>query len=269
MSKNIRQGLAALLAGLACMTLFAVAAYAATPADIGVVVMHGKGGSPQKTVAPLAAKLQAEGFQVANLEMPWSARREYDVDLETAVAEVTRALDAMRANGAKKLFVAGHSQGGLFAALYGGRHPVDGIIAIAPGGPVDLDGFVRALGEHVARARQMVAEGKGEETASFADLEGRRGVSRLRTKAAAYLSWFDPSGAHTTRVFGQVREGTPVLYVAPTGDYPVLARIRDSSFGALPRHDASRMLEVEADHMGAASAANGEIAGWIRSVAGD
>ena len=38
----------------------------------------------------------------------------------------------MRAKGATRLFVAGHSQGGLFAVHYAGQHKVDGVIAIAP-----------------------------------------------------------------------------------------------------------------------------------------
>jgi pimeloyl-ACP methyl ester carboxylesterase len=206
---------------------------------------------------------------VANLEMPWAGRRDYDVGLEAGVDEVTRALDAMRAKGATRLFMAGHSQGGLFAVLYGGRHKVDGIVAIAPGGQVDVAAFTRALGEHVAKARQMVAEGRGDEKASFGDFEGRRGVTPLRTTAASYLSWFDPSGAHTTRAFSQVKEGTPVLYVAPTGDYPALARARDENFAALPKHAASRLLQVSSDHLGAPSAAKDQVADWIRSVAGN
>lgn len=241
----------------------------ASQAGVGVVVMHGKASSPNKAVAALAAALQAQGFQVANLEMPWSGRREYDVDLDTGVKEVTSALDAMRAKGATRLFVAGHSQGGLFAVHYAGQHKVDGVVAIAPGGQVDMAGFMRALGDHVAKAKQMVAEGKGEEKAGFGDFEGRRGVTRVRTTAASYLSWFDPFGAHTTGAFAKVKPGTPVLYVAPTGDYPALARVRDANFSALPRHEASRLLEVGADHMGAASAANDQVADWIRSVAGE
>ena len=268
MNNTIRRLLSPLLALLCCLAPWA--SYAEAPATgIGVVVMHGKASSPRKAVSAVAAALQAQGFQVANLEMPWSGRREYDVDLATGVDEVTRALDAMRAKGAHKLFVAGHSQGGLFAVHYGGQHKVDGIIAIAPGGQVDMAGFVRALGEHVAKARQMVAAGGGADKASFGDFEGRRGVTHLRTTAAAYLSWFDPAGAHTTRAFGTVLQGTPVLYVAPTRDYPALARVSDSSFSALPKHPASRLLAVDSDHMGAPSAAAGPVADWIRSVAAE
>lgn len=69
--------------------------------DIGIVLMHGKGGSPDKHVNPLAQALRDEGYQVANLDMPWSGRRQYDVDMNGAVNEITAALDAMRAKGVK------------------------------------------------------------------------------------------------------------------------------------------------------------------------
>jgi uncharacterized OsmC-like protein len=137
--------------------------------EIGIVVMHGKGGSPGRHVVALADALEKEGFLVANIEMPWSFKRHYDIELDAAVGEVTRALDAMRAKGAKKLFVSGHSQGGIFALLYGGRHKVDGVAVIVPGGAVDSMVYLNAVGGHVARARQMIAEGRGGEKAEFAD----------------------------------------------------------------------------------------------------
>ncbi len=110
---------------------------AQTPAPrIGIVIMHGKGGSPTRHVSDLATSLEGKGYLVANLEMPWSGKRNYDVNVSTAVKEVESALDALRSKGAQRLFVAGHSQGGLFAIYLGGKLSVDGIIAIAPGGNV-------------------------------------------------------------------------------------------------------------------------------------
>ena len=76
--------------------------------------MHGKGGSPQRLVLELAKGLEAKGFLVANLEMPWSGRRNYDVPVAKGEEEVETALAGLRAKGAKKVFVSGHSQGGVF-----------------------------------------------------------------------------------------------------------------------------------------------------------
>lgn len=241
----------------------------ASPAaqEIGIVVMHGKGGSPGRYVNLLAEALEKEGFLVANLEMPWSASRHYDVDLDAAVGEVTRALDALRAKGAKKLFVSGHSQGGVFALLYAGRHKVDGVAAIVPGGTVDVTVYLNALGAHVARARQMVAEGRGAEMAEFADYEGSRGTSPVRTKASSYLGWFDPNGAFTNRIFGQILPGVPTLFVAATRDYPGLIKMRARNFGAIPPHALKRMPEVDSDHINAPAAAAPEVIRWVREVA--
>lgn len=87
---------------------------------IGVVVMHGKGGKPDSLVADLASGLAGRGMQVRNLEMPWSGRRHYDVAPEAAEAEVAQALEALHRGGAQRLFLVGHSQGGVFALHLGG-----------------------------------------------------------------------------------------------------------------------------------------------------
>lgn len=95
------------LFGLASLLLPLSLRADAPASEIGVVVMHGKGGRPGKFVDELATVLERAGFQVANLEMPWSGKRHYDVDMNAGVDEITRALDAMRANGARKVFVIG------------------------------------------------------------------------------------------------------------------------------------------------------------------
>jgi pimeloyl-ACP methyl ester carboxylesterase len=263
--KDMFSALLAPCLGLALLLLSPVSP-AAEATDIGVVVMHGKSGAPTRLVGKLADALEKEGFQVANLEMPWSSARQYDVSLEAGVGELTRALDALRAKGAKKLFVSGHSQGGIFALLYGARHKVDGVVAIVPGGAVDAKVYLNAIGAHVATARQMVTDGRGQEKAEFADYEGSRGTSPVTTTASVYLSWFDPNGAHTNRVFSQVMPGVPVLFVSATRDYPGLLRFRDQTYAAIPAHPLKRMAHVDSDHINAPGAAVPEVVRWVREV---
>lgn len=257
------------LAALAfAVALFAQESGAQSPA-IGVVVMHGKGGSPAKWVAPLAARLEQKGYLVANLEMPWSGRRHYDVDVATADKEVDAALDALRAKGAGKLFVAGHSQGGVFALHYGSTHPVDGIIAIAPGGNVASPVYAKEVGRSLERARKLVAEGKGDEKESFEDFEGSRGTFMVATSAASYFTWFDPAGAmNQVKSSKAIDPAVPVLFVAPTRDYPALQRARGMMFGALPSNPRTRLYEPSASHLEAPGASIDEIARWTAEVAG-
>jgi pimeloyl-ACP methyl ester carboxylesterase len=244
------------------------AAAAQAPPRIGVVVMHGKGGAPTRHVAQLAAALERQGDLVANLEMPWSERRSYDVSVEDAAAEVGSALDKLHSAGAARLFVAGHSQGGLFALYFGGKHPVDGIIAIAPGGNVASPSYRERLGQSVAHARQLVADGKGNDKARFFDFEGSKGTYPITCTPANYLSWFDPDGAmNELLAVRNMNPQVPVLFIGPKGDYPPLLRSKESMFAALPQHPLTRLYEPNSSHLDAPTAAVDEIERWITQVA--
>lgn len=256
-----------LLAGAVAMAPLWLAAQTAVPA-VGVVVMHGKGGAPTKHVAELANQLQAQGYLVANLDMPWSGRREYDVDVAAAEAEVEAAIASMRKSGAQKIFVAGHSQGGVFALYFGGKHSVDGIVAIAPGGNTGNITFREKLGETVEQARQMLAVGKGNEKQRFQDFESARGTFPVVTTAQSYLSWFDPDGAmNQTKALHALPAKLPVLWIAPTGDYPGLQKVKQQMVDALPKSPQTRVVEPNASHLGAPSASVGPMIEWMRAVA--
>lgn len=255
-----------LLAGL---WLFASTAWAQVPpAEIGIVVMHGKGGAPTKMVAGLANWLSKQGYKVANIEMPWSGARNYDKPVPEAVVEVDAAIASLKAQGARKQFVCGHSLGGLFAVYYAGQRKLDGLITIAPGGDSGSAFYRSKLALAVGKARSMVADGKGGERASFDDYENARGLYPIETTAASYLSWFDPEGAMNQAAATQaVDASTPVLYIVPTDDYPGLLRVKDSLYAKLPRNPMTRMYEPNANHTGAPWASHEEIARWIGEVA--
>ena len=268
MTKYLRN-IFALTLSLLAASIMPTANAQTPPSEIGIVVMHGKGGNPGKYVDGLASELGQAGFQVANIEMPWSGNRHYDVDMDGAVIEITTSLDAMRAKGAKKVFVSGHSQGGLFALLYAGRRQVDGVIAIAPGGSHGSPSFRDALGSYVGKAKGMIDTGRGNETAQFADFEGSKGVYPVTATAAIYFDWFNPDGAHNMDfVTPRVKSGTPVLYVAPSRDYPSLSKSKLANFSALPATPQTRLVEPSSDHLGSPSAASAEIVRWINHVVG-
>lgn len=236
---------------------------------IGIVIMHGKGGSPTKFVADLARSLEGKGYLVANLEMPWSGSRNYDVNVSRAEEEIEAAVAGLRGKGAKKVFVSGHSQGGLFALHVAGKHSVDGVIAIAPGGSVASPVFREKLGESVTRARQLVAEGKGNEPTRLEDYEGSRGAYPIVTIPAAYVTWFDPEGAmNMPRAARAANPQIPILWIVPKRDYPGLLKTTIPTFGTLPTNALTKLYEPGSDHLGAPSASAEEIVRWTREVAG-
>jgi pimeloyl-ACP methyl ester carboxylesterase len=231
--------------------------------------MHGKGGSPARHVSSLASSLEQKGYLVANLEMPWSGNRQYNVGVEAAEKEVEAALESMRAKGAGKVFVAGHSQGGVFALYYGSQHPVDGVIAIAPGGNVGNPVYRKEVGRSVDQARALVAEGKGSEKAGFLDYEGSKGAYTVTAPAAAYLTWFDPEGAmNQMKSSKAMNPKVPVLFIAPKNDYPALQRVKQMMFDALPRNPLTRVYDPASSHLDAPSASLDEIVRWTAEVAG-
>jgi pimeloyl-ACP methyl ester carboxylesterase len=238
-----------------------------TPAsEIGIVIMHGKGGLPTKHVGDLASALASKGYLVANLEMPWSSRRNYDVSVSAAETEVKAALEMLRGKGAKKLFVAGHSQGGLFALYFGSQHKTDGIIAVAPGGNVGSNLFREKLSASVEMARKLVADGKADEKNRFFDFESSQGVYPITSSAGVYLTWFDPDGAMNQvaaiKRLGALSPQVPVLYIAPKNDYPGLIKVNPTMFASLPTHPITKLYEPDASHVAAPSASLDEIVRW-------
>lgn len=254
---------------LVAAILFPLRAIAETShIKIGIVLMHGKGGSPTKHVSDLASALEGQGYLVANLEMPWSGRRGYDVNVSAAEKEVESALSSLRDKGAQKLFVAGHSQGGVFAFYFGSKHVVDGVIAIAPGGSVGSSIFREKLGWSVGLARKLIAEGKGDEKVRLSDYEGAKGLNPILTPPSTYLSWFDPEGAMNQMIaVRNLNPAVPVLYIAPTNDYPGLISVKQQAIDALPKNPHTKVYEPSSSHLNAPSASIKEISEWATAIA--
>ena len=84
-------------------------AFSAEP-KIGIVLLHGN-GHPTALINGLLHKLEAQHFFVEHPEMPYSKDRSYDKDVDSAVKQVNEAFSDLKAKGATKLFIAGHSKG--------------------------------------------------------------------------------------------------------------------------------------------------------------
>lgn len=255
---------------LAVVALAAALPFPATAQvdPIGIVIMHGKGGAPTGYVANLARTLEGKGYLVANLEMPWSGRRNYDVTVGRGEQEVEAAATDLRAKGAKKVFIAGHSQGGAFALHLASKPIADGVIAMAPGGDVSNRVFRENLGASVARARGLVAEGKGNEPARLEDYEGARGTYTIVAVPAAYVTWFDTEGAmNMGRAARRASPRIPILWIVGRGERPGLRKMNIPLFSSLPDNPLTRLYEPDADHTGTPTASADEIVRWTRDVA--
>ncbi len=240
----------------------------ATPSKTGIVIMHGKGGSPSKHVNRFASALKSDGYLVENLEMPWSRKREYDAPVSAAEEQVNRAIESMRAQGVTHFFLAGHSMGAAFALHYAGRYHIKGIIGLAPGGNMGAKIFRKKLGKSVSEAKKLIAEGRGDIPHRLMDFEGSKGVFPVIVTPNNYLSWFDPDGAlNMSKAARQLREEVAVLWAVAERDYKGLRKFGPKLFnGALADQPHATYYEPDSDHAGAPSASIDEVKRWITEV---
>ena len=234
----------------------------AANADLGVVLLHGKGGLPSGYIQELATALQSKGFLVSTPTMPWAQDRIYDASFDESMIEIDREVESLRSKGAKFIVVAGHSLGANVALGYAAsRNGVSGIIALSPAHTPEQQGFSKRVGPDLSRARSLLAAGKGKEKQRFTDVnQGQR--LEVTATAEVYLSWFDPDGpAVMPRSAASFKVPTPLLLVVGSGD-----RGKDYLFDKAPPHLKSRFVNVPVDHFAVPSAAIEEVVTWLGSL---
>ena len=235
-------------------------------AKVGVVLLHGN-GHPTKHIEGLVRKLESSKLLVAYPEMPWSENRRYDAPVDDAVGQINAALDNLKEQGAKKLFIAGHSKGGVFALYYASKYPVDGLIAIAPGGNVAGKKFRNKLGSSVEKAKKLIESGEGNKKTSLQDFEGDRGVTDIQAPPAAYFTWFDPDGAMNSKKSAQrISANVPILWIVAKDDYEGLKKVNIPMFDLFPPNAKTRFYEPSTNHKKAPLDAADEIIKWISEV---
>jgi pimeloyl-ACP methyl ester carboxylesterase len=234
----------------------------------GVVLLHGKWGSPSQHIDQLALALKREGFMVLTPLMPWSKERGYDVDYPAALEIVDNQVRELRKRGAQMVILAGHSMGANAAVAYAanGHEKIDGVIAIAPGHTPDLLGYHLNIESSFNKASAMIREGKGNERASFIDVNGGRTLSFDMT-AATYFSYNDNSGMAVMPLSAsKVTQRIPLFWIlGGTGD--VLYKFgKGYLFEKWPMHPLNKYLVLNSTHLKAPDDAKDEILQWINTV---
>jgi pimeloyl-ACP methyl ester carboxylesterase len=251
---------------LAPMLACAPAGVLAAAADIGVVLMHGKWGGPDRFINSVELELRGAGFRVVSKEMPWSDRRAYDAGWDDAMAQIDREVAELKAEGVRKIVVGGLSMGANAALGYAARHPdVSGVVALAPGHTPERSARRPEMAASLAKARNEIAAGRGGQYANFNDIN--QGRSReVSARPAVYLSYFDPEGpAVMPRNAAMLSPGTALLWVVGTKD-PLFREGSGYAFDRAPRNALSRFVTVEADHTGTPAAARRIVLDWVKGL---
>ncbi len=240
---------------------------AATAAEVGIVLLPGKDSTskPDSPVGNLAARLEGEGIRVSLPEVPWNRSRAFDTGYREALDEVAGAVAALRADGVAKVAVGGHSLGANVAlgvaAVIGG---VDGVAALAPGHVPDTWGDEHKFDGALDKARRMLAEGRGDETAAFDDINQGRRFERVTT-ARIYLSYWDPAGPAVMPNNAAALGGVPLFVAIGTRDR-LYGSVETYLFGRAPEHPKNRLVEVEAGHKNTPLEAWRQLAEWLKGL---
>ena len=238
-------------------------AFASGLESYGVVFLHGKGGWAGAFDGGIMRALQADGARIATPEMPWSFTRKYGATYEEAMAEIDRAVVTLRAQGARKIIVIGHSLGANAAIGYAARRAVSAVIALAPGHlPETVEMQGRTAGA-VAEARRLVEAGQGNVPRVFPDMV--QGLPIVTTATPlVYLSMFAPDGPAVIPRNVAAMGPVPLLWVVGKLD-PIRSRGPDYAF-TFARHPKSRYLEVFSGHVSTPLAARADVINWIKSL---
>jgi pimeloyl-ACP methyl ester carboxylesterase len=267
------------LALLAVLAMACGPSLARTGDKIGVVLMHGKQGSPLGT-APLTgnkaaiggrliADLKSAGYLVATPEMCWSGRRGLDKTFGSCIAEIDASIADLKAHGATLIVVGGLSQGGNAAIAYGALHPeLLGVIGMAPADDPTRKAKIPEVAAAIAKAQDLVARGKGDEKTSFDDVNtGPNGsfAMRVRTTADIYLSFYGPD-SQAGIPENSAKLGVPLLWVAGDSD-PTQRGGRKFAFDKAPPNPLNRYVTVHATHIETPNAGRHAVLAWLEEIA--
>ncbi|GAB6125135.1 alpha/beta fold hydrolase [Humidesulfovibrio idahonensis] len=261
----MRAPLRILCVGLALLFVAGISA-APAKAEVGIVLLHGKFGAPDKHIDVLASALRSAGYLVSTPEMPWSKRRNYDAGFLAGLAEVDLAVRGLRAKGASQVLVGGHSLGGNAALAYAARYPgLAGVVCLAAAHTPDIGRALEISRESVAQARALVAAGKGASQARFTDLNMGKPHDMV-VSAEVYLSYYDPQGPAAMPVSaGMIQPPLPILWIAGALD-PLSRPGPGYAFDRAPAHPQSRYATVDADHLGTPTAAAPLVLEWLKAL---
>ena len=233
---------------------------------IGVVLMHGKWGTPARYVDGLAGALRDKGILVSTPLMPWGRGRDYDADYPKALEQIAAEAQSLRQQGAATIVVAGHSFGANAALAYAtSGADIAGIVMLAPGHTPERRQFRDRLSASVEKARGMLASGKGDERVSFDDLNQGK-MAPIWTTPKIYMSYFDPEGIGAMpKNAAAIKKPTPLLWVVGRRD-PLYGAGEAYAYDNAPAHPKSKFLTVDSDHFNTPRDATAAVVSWIDSL---
>jgi esterase/lipase len=138
----------------------ALATQAGADERTGIVMIHGKQGTPQ-SLSGLAAALDAAGYLTERPEMCWSRDRIYDQRYLDCLQTIDAAIIRLKERKAANIILLGMSLGGNAVIGYGARHAgLTGLITLVPGHAPEYISQRPEVAASLDRARAFITRDK-------------------------------------------------------------------------------------------------------------
>jgi pimeloyl-ACP methyl ester carboxylesterase len=244
---------------------------AASPSDVGIVLLHGKGGGPTfQVLVDFASEMTGRGYKVKTPKLPWSGKKgkaEYTGSLDDTFEIIKGEIASLRQSGREKIVLVGHSMGTAGAIAFVSTSPsVEGLIGIAPGHFPGSDFHNKFVFFDVKRAREMVFNGNGDRTLKVEDYNSGGRRFEMEVVAKNYLSLFDPKGPMNFGSNMKKLGETPLLWVAPDSDPVTTQGWAKDYFSMAPKNPKSKYIEINAEHINAPVKGVEVIHKWISEL---
>lgn len=261
---------------LASLLSIALVEPARAEGKVGIVLLHGKLGTNMGTGsgrgpvigARLVSALEGAGYLVATPELCWSRGRSFNLPFPDCLKEIDAAVTDLKSRGATAVVVGGLSLGGYAAIAYGATHPeLRGVVALGPADDPKLKAARPEIAASIAQAREMMAQGKGDEQASFDDVNTGTGgtyAMKVNSTARIFLSFFDPD-AQLAIPDITAKLTVPLLWIAGNSD-PTQRRGRGYAFDRAPANPLNHYVTVSASHLETPDAGREAVLAWLAEL---
>jgi pimeloyl-ACP methyl ester carboxylesterase len=262
--------------GASAATAFVSAAdraFAQAGGRLGVILMHGKQGSPGKApgLRDIASKLESAGIKTVVPLMPWGEGgwEKISVTPEQVFDMIDGYAAQLRGQGAQRIVVGGQSLGANMALAYAvARQNVAGIVMAAPGhAPGYSYNSNPSIKEAINKSGEMTRAGQGGQPFSGGD-DNQGSSIRLSTTAGVYNAWMSPRGK--ANMWGQaplLPAQIPLMLIIGTKD-PAYGTAEANIYKPAAKNPYSKYLVVEAGHRDTDFAASQRIVDWIKGLPG-
>lgn len=254
---------------VACvMACLALSASALAQDKLGVIILHGKQGTPtgNQGLSVIASNLQAAGHKVVQPAAPWGrgAWETINVTVEETLTQLDDYAAQLRAQGATRIVVIGHSLGACVGLAYAvERGNLAGLVMLAPGhNPAGRYRSNDKARKDIDHARALVEQGKGKETMTGSDANQGSNIT-MSVHAAVYYSWQNPAGlASMPHEAPRLPASTPLLMVVGEKD-PMHDRAEGLIYKPAAKNPYSRYVTNGASHFETPMAAAKVTTDWV------